>query len=136
MTDGAPGWTVAEFAVRTGIPASTLRFWDDEGLLPADRLSNGHRRYGPDHLHRAEMVRMCQELGCTLDEIRLILDAPDPRQRAEYAERKLPEVLRKIEVLQVAAEVLRHVAECEHQDAASRGAWLRTITPDPARETR
>jgi len=127
MAEGEPRWSVAEFAAKTGIPGSTLRYWDDQGLLPADRLANGHRRYGPDHLHRAEMVRMCQTLGCTMDEIRLILDAPDPRRRAEYAERKLPEVLAKIGILQTAAVILRHVAACEHRDAASCGAWMRTM---------
>lgn len=120
-------WTVAEFAARTGVPASTLRFWDDQGLLPADRLDNGHRRYGEEHLHRAEMIQMCQVLGCTIDEMRLILNGGDQRLRAEYAEQKLPEVIQKIATLRAAEQVLRHLAQCAHQDAASCGAWLREL---------
>ncbi|WP_158220899.1 MerR family transcriptional regulator [Kineosporia sp. R_H_3] len=124
-------WTVAAFAARTGVPATTLRYWDDEGLLPAHRLDNGHRRYGPDDLPRLEMVRMCQGLGCTMDEVRLVLDAPDPAARARFAAEKLPEVLGRIELLRVAADVLRHVAVCEHTDAASCGAWMRSVLEPP-----
>jgi DNA-binding transcriptional MerR regulator len=122
-------WTVAQFSARTGVPSTTLRYWDDEGLLPATRLDNGHRRYGPPDVARLEMVRMCQALGCTMDEVRLILDARDPQQRARFAAGKLPEVLERIEVLQVAAEVLRHVAHCRHPDAESCGAWMRSVLP-------
>jgi DNA-binding transcriptional MerR regulator len=124
-------WTVAQFATRTGVAASTLRYWDDEGLLAAHRLDNGHRRYGPGDLPRLEMVRMCQELGCTIDEIRLILDSTDPQERAAFARRKLPEVAERIAVLEVAATVLRHVAGCEHRDAGSCGAWMRQALGAP-----
>jgi DNA-binding transcriptional MerR regulator len=126
-------WTVAEFSARTAVPATTLRYWDDEGLLTAHRLDNGHRRYGPRHLPRLEMVRMCQALGCTMDEVRLILDAPDPLARADYARRTLPQVLRQIQVLQVAAQVLQHISVCEHQDADSCGAWMRAQLADLTR---
>ncbi|BCJ73795.1 Cu(I)-responsive transcriptional regulator [Catellatospora sp. IY07-71] len=128
-----PQWTVAQFAERSGVPATTLRYWDDEGLLVADRLVNGHRRYTYGHTARLQMIQMCQALGCTADEIRLILDTPDPAARARYAAEKLPEVLEKIEILRVAATVLRHVAECAHPDAASCGAWMREQLPDDAR---
>jgi DNA-binding transcriptional MerR regulator len=122
-------WSVADFAARTGVPATTLRYWDDIGLLPAGRLDNGHRRYGPDQLPRIDMLRMCQALGCTTEEIRLVLDSPDPKARADYARRTLPVVLERIEVLRVAARVLEHVATCEHPDAESCGAWMRSVLP-------
>lgn len=120
-------WTVSDFGTRIGVPASTLRYWDDIGLLTADRLDNGHRRYSPEHLPRLEMLRMCQALGCTTEEIRLILDAEDPAERAAYAERTLPTVIERIAMLHAAVRVLEHVAVCEHRDAATCGAWLRTV---------
>lgn len=126
-----PPWTVAQFAALTEVPATTLRYWDDEGLLVAHRRDNGHRHYAPEHLPRLEMVRMCQALGCTLDEVRLVLDAADPAERARFAQRRLPDVLAKIETLQVAAQVLRHVAVCEHRDADSCGAWMREVLAPP-----
>ncbi|HET9517340.1 MAG TPA: MerR family transcriptional regulator [Actinoplanes sp.] len=129
-------WTVAQFAAQVGVPATTLRYWDDEGLLSADRLVNGHRRYTQAHVARVQMIQMCQALGCTADEIRLILDTPDPDARARYAAAKLPEVIGMIEILQVAATVLRHVADCAHTDADSCGAWMREHLPEIPRPVR
>ncbi|MEV4199313.1 MerR family transcriptional regulator [Micromonospora globbae] len=122
-----PRWSVAEFAELTGVPASTLRYWDDQGLVPADRMSTGHRRYGPDHQARVEVVKMCQALGATIDDIRLILDTSDPNQRAEYARRTLPEVMAKIATLQTAATVLQHLIQCEHRDPAGCSRWIRSL---------
>ncbi|MBL8931495.1 MAG: MerR family transcriptional regulator [Kineosporiaceae bacterium] len=127
MDGPAQPWTVADFAERSGVPATTLRYWDDIGLLPAHRLDNGHRRYGPGDLPRLELLRMCQELGATTEEIRLVLDAQDPAERAAYARRTLPLIQQRIGTLQSAALVLEHVADCRHQDAATCGAWLRTL---------
>ncbi len=122
-----PRWSVAEFAELTGVPASTLRYWDDQGLVRADRMSTGHRRYGPDHRARVEMVKMCQALGATIDDMRLILDASDPNQRAEYATRTLPVVMAKIATLQTAATVLQHLIQCEHRDPVGCSGWMRTL---------
>src|SRR5690606_19993831 len=110
-------WSVAEFAALTGVPASTLRYWDDQGLVPADRIGTGHRRYRPEHRTRVELVKMCQALGATIDDIRVILDSSDPNQRAEYARRTLPEVMVKIATLQTSAVVLRHLVQSEHREA-------------------
>ncbi|MBV1856498.1 helix-turn-helix domain-containing protein [Catellatospora tritici] len=125
----AAQWTVAEFAVRSGVPATTLRYWDAEGLLVPGRLVNGHRRYQPADLDRAEMIRMCQALGASVEEIMLILDAPDPGQRARYAAGKLPEVIEKIALLRTAEALLRHLAVCGHGDAESCRAWMRAHLP-------
>ena len=75
------------------MPATTLRFWDAHGLLTPDRLDNGHRRYRPAHLARVEMIRMCQTLGCTIEEVKLILDPPEPAARIAYAQRRLPDTM-------------------------------------------
>ncbi|MDI1463308.1 MerR family transcriptional regulator [Catellatospora sp. KI3] len=122
-------WTVAEFAARSKVPATTLRYWDAEGLLVPQRLVNGHRRYQAADLDRAEMIRLCQGLGASVEEIMLILDASDPQQRARYAAGKLPEVIEKIALLRTAEALLRHLADCAHPDAESCRAWMRAHLP-------
>ncbi len=139
MTGAAGGrpapWTVAEFSRRTGIPSSTLRYWDDEGLLCAERQPNGHRRYHEGHLPALEMVQMCQALGATIEETKLVLTSGDQGQRAAFAARTLPLVRARIQSLTAAVTVLEHVAVCTHPDAASCGAFMREAMPGPGPST-
>lgn len=129
---GTPApWSVAEFSRRTGIQSSTLRYWDDEDLLVAERLPNGHRRYHEGHLPALEMVQMCQALGATIKETKLVLTSGDQGQRAAFAARTLPLVHARIQSLTAAVTVLEHVAVCTHPDAASCGAFMREAMAAP-----
>ncbi len=62
--------TVGEVAARAGVPASTLRFYEREGLIAAARSEGGQRRYEREVLRRIAFVRAAQRVGLTLDEIR------------------------------------------------------------------
>ena len=57
---------------RTGVPASTLRYWEDQGLLSAERVG-GQRRYAPGIVGRVERILALQAAGCTLQEIAALL---------------------------------------------------------------
>ena len=50
--------TVAE---RYGVPASTLRYWEQIGLLPVQQRTAGQRRYDLDAIRRIEECLAC---GC------------------------------------------------------------------------
>lgn len=65
-----PVLTVGEVATRAGVAASTLRFYEREGLIEAGRSDGGQRRYQRDVLRRIAFVRAAQRVGLTLDEIR------------------------------------------------------------------
>jgi len=69
---------------RTGVSASALRFYEDEGLILAVRSSGGQRRYARDVLRRVSFIRVAQQVGLSLDEIRTALHAlPDRRTPTE-----------------------------------------------------
>jgi DNA-binding transcriptional MerR regulator len=53
------GLTIAEVSRQTGIPVTTLRFYEKElaGLLPLRRTRGGHRRYRPEDVARLAAVR-------------------------------------------------------------------------------
>src|SRR3712207_3009327 len=58
---------IGEAARRLGVAASTLRYYDDHGLVaPAKRLG-GRRWYGKSELRRLALIRMGQALGFSLD---------------------------------------------------------------------
>ncbi|MCC9311583.1 MerR family transcriptional regulator [Kitasatospora sp. RB6PN24] len=60
---------ISQLAERTGVPATTLRFYEGAGLLPAGRTASGYRTYGEDAVERLAFIRAAKQLGLTLDEI-------------------------------------------------------------------
>lgn len=66
---------IGEVAGRSGVPAKTIRFWEDQRLLPAPpRTPAGYRDYEPAVLDRLAFIRQAQAAGLTLEHIRQILD--------------------------------------------------------------
>ena len=62
--------TIGEVAVRCGIATSALRFYEDEGLIHAERNDAGHRRYPRAVIRRVAFIVFAQKIGLSLDEIR------------------------------------------------------------------
>lgn len=64
---------IGELAERSGIPASTIRYYEKEGLLPkVQRGANGYRVYQANALDRLDLIQLGQKLGFSLDTIRSI----------------------------------------------------------------
>jgi MerR family redox-sensitive transcriptional activator SoxR len=55
---------------RTGVSTSALRFYEAEGLVHPARSAGGQRRYHRDVIRRVSFIRIAQEVGLTLGEIR------------------------------------------------------------------
>jgi DNA-binding transcriptional MerR regulator len=72
---------IGEAAGRSGVPAKTIRFWEDQRLLPAPaRSPAGYRDYDPAIIERLAFIRHAQTAGLTLDAIRQVLDIRDGGQ--------------------------------------------------------
>jgi len=72
---------IGEVAGRAGVPAKTIRFWEDRHLLPPPpRTPAGYREYGPAVLERIGFIRHAQAAGLTLDAIGQILGIRDGGQ--------------------------------------------------------
>ncbi|MEU8632431.1 redox-sensitive transcriptional activator SoxR [Amycolatopsis sp. NPDC048633] len=83
-----PDLTVGELSRRSGVPASALRFYEDEGLIRSRRTAGNQRRYCRDALRRVTFIRMSQRVGMPLSTIREVLALlPDDRTptRADWA---------------------------------------------------
>jgi len=93
--------SIGEVAWRAGIRPSALRYYEGVGVLPAPERENGRRRYDGEVLRevldRMAVVRVAQQAGFTISEIRTLLNGfseetpPSERWRL-LAEEKLPEV--------------------------------------------
>ena len=80
--------TIGELAHRSGFATSAVRFYDREGLVPAERTSGNQRRYPRSALRRLAFIRAAQNIGVPLSEIREALaDLPDTRTptKADWA---------------------------------------------------
>jgi DNA-binding transcriptional MerR regulator len=65
---------ISQLAASCGVPASTLRFYESVGLLPAERTASGYRVYGQDAVERLAFIGAAKHLGLPLEEIAELLD--------------------------------------------------------------
>src|SRR5919202_3465404 len=71
---GASGWRIREVATELGIHPSTIRRYEELGLLPAaERTLAGHRLYTPADRARLRFITQARLLGLTVDEICALL---------------------------------------------------------------
>jgi MerR family redox-sensitive transcriptional activator SoxR len=80
--------SIGEVAARSGLAASALRFYEDQGLITATRTSGGARRYPRSVLRRLAVVRAGRNVGLSLPEIRAALEtlpAERPPTTADWA---------------------------------------------------
>jgi len=80
--------TIGDFAARSGVAPSALRFYEKEGLIRAARTAGNQRRYLRSELRRVAFIKIAQQVGVSLEEIREALAAlPDNRTptKADWA---------------------------------------------------
>lgn len=90
------GLTVSELARRSGVPATTVRFYDGQGLLSARRSSSGYRLYDDVAVDRLAFIGAAKGLGLRLPEIRLLLEPWQHGQCSEVQHELVPLVERRI----------------------------------------
>ncbi|MFD4973207.1 heavy metal-responsive transcriptional regulator [Streptomyces sp. NPDC058424] len=89
-------YRISQLAERSGVPATTLRFYEDAGLLLADRTPAGYRVYGEDAVERLAFISSAKLLGLALEEIRELLDVREEGVCASVRARMLPLVAARI----------------------------------------
>lgn len=73
-------FSVGQIAARSGVAISALHFYEREGLIRSNRTAGNQRRYAPDALRRIAVIKVGQEVGIPLAEIRAALATlPDGR---------------------------------------------------------
>ena len=107
---------IGELARRSGVPATTLRYYEQAGLLaPPGRTDSGYRTYDAEALPRLGFIRAAQAVGLTLAEIREVIAIRDggrpPCQHVrELVDRRQAEVRARIAELRRLEEDLARVS--------------------------
>ena len=110
--------TIGDLSRRTGRRPSSIRYYEEIGVLPPAARVSGQRRYDEDALRTLAVVDTAQRGGLTLDEIKALLAAPSGDAAAidelrTIAERKLPQVEAAIERSLLVKRWLEAAARCD-----------------------
>ena len=104
---------IAEVARRSGVPASTLRFYEEKGLLSSVGRQGLRRLFTPGVLERLALISLGRSAGFSLQEIARMF-APDGRPQIDrqMLAGKAQELDRTIRKLTAMRDGLRHAAVC------------------------
>ena len=64
------GISIGALSHRTGLPVSTIRFYDDNGLIQSNRNGGGHRRFPRAQIRRVSFIIAAQKFDYTLPQIK------------------------------------------------------------------
>lgn len=107
------GLDIAEVAERFGLPASTLRFYEEKGLITSIGRRGLRRLFDLDVLERLALITLGRAAGFSLDEIALMVTPNErPRIDRQMLATKADELDRTIRKLGVMRDGLRHAAAC------------------------
>lgn len=127
--------TIGQVAAQVGIPTSTIRYYEQIGLLPVPARRNGQRRYEEGIAQKLGIIRMAQQAGFTLAEIQLLLhdfpdDAPPSVRWQRLAHQKLAELDEQRRNLQAMKGLLEQTLQCQCEtleECAARGEEFRRM---------
>jgi MerR family transcriptional regulator, copper efflux regulator len=106
----------------SGLPAKTIRYYEDIGLLIPARQDNGYRDYGLPDVHKLAFLKRARGLGFTIEECRALMSLYEDRNRASadvkaLARTHLQGIEAKIAELRGLRDVLSHLIDACHGDA-------------------
>lgn len=112
---------IGEVAKATGLPAKTIRYYEDIELVRPARAGNGYRDYARDDVHRLAFIQRARGLGFTINECRQLLSLYDDKCRSSadvkaLAVEKISEIDRKLDELNSLRATLKSLADHCHGD--------------------
>ena len=107
---------IGELSRRTGVPASALRYYEHERLVPAAPRRSGQREYDERHATAVAVIQLAREAGFSIAEARQLVGEFGPNRWRRLAERKLEEIGRTAERLAEMRRLLERLLECECPD--------------------
>lgn len=131
---------IGEVANHAGLPAKTIRYYEDIGLIQPARGANGYRSFSQSDLHKLRFLGQARSLGFSIEDCRDLLALYEDKGRASadvkhIAKGHLNKIDAKIAELQGMRETLAHLVKaCAGDDRPDCPilADLATARDDPA----
>src|SRR5215467_767569 len=114
-----PELSIGQVARRAGIRSSAIRYYESVGVLPPARLVHTKRRYTTDIFPRLTLIKIAQQAGFTVEEMRLVLssqqgEAELPGGWRALAQQKLVEIEARMRQLETMRSILHEALHQEH----------------------
>jgi MerR family redox-sensitive transcriptional activator SoxR len=111
-------WPIGKVVNYAGVPASTIRYYEQIGLLPPSGRVNGRRCYDDTILSKLKIIRLAQQAGYTIAEIQVLVhdfpaDAPPSMRWQAMAQQKLGELDEQLKNIQAMKTLLEQTLECQ-----------------------
>ncbi|CAM3732161.1 helix-turn-helix domain-containing protein [Bordetella tumulicola] len=119
---------IAEVAKRTGVPAHTLRFYEQKGLIASAGPRGVRRQFAPNVLDQLALIALGQAGGLSLDEIRAMLSpSGGPLIDRGVLSAKADEIDATVKQLRAMSRGLRHAAACPAPNHAECPTFQRLL---------
>lgn len=104
---------IGKVSRRCGLPASTLRYYEEKGLIRSIGRNGLKRVFGESVIQRLALIALGREAGFALDEIAaMLIDDTQPAIDRAQLHAKADELDRTIKRLSAIRDGLRHAASC------------------------
>jgi len=112
---------VGAAARRSGLPAKTIRYYEEIGLIAPARTANGYRSYSDADLHRLAFLRRARSLGFSIEDCRHLMTLYGDKGRASHDVRELAKghvvaIEEKVRELQAMRATLERLIHACHGD--------------------
>ncbi len=104
---------IAEVVERSGLPASTLRYYEEKGLIRSTGRRGLRRLFDPDVLEQLALISLGRTAGFSLDEIGEMFTPSGPKVDRAMLLEKAELVDKTIKRLTLIGKGLRHAADCQ-----------------------
>ena len=117
---------VGTAARRSGLPAKTIRYYEDIGLISPARAGNGYRDYSSDDVHRLAFLRRARGLGFSIEDCRQLMALYRDKSRASHDVRELAknhvaaieEKVRELQSMRATLQTLIHACHGDERPTA------------------
>lgn len=128
---------IKDVSQRAGIPAKTIRYYEEIGLIRPLRSANGYRAFRESDLHKLAFLARARGLGFSIEDCRRLLALYEDRSRASadvraLAQSHLEDIARKIAELQAMQATLAELVTACAGDARPDCPILKGLESGPA----
>ncbi|MBP7241748.1 MerR family DNA-binding protein [Amaricoccus sp.] len=133
---------IGDVAERSGLPAKTIRYYEEIGLVRPGRGANGYRAFDADDIDRLAFLGRARSLGFTIEECRALMALRENEDRSsadvkQLAEAHLAQIERKIAELETMRDGLAPlVSRCRGDGRADCAILDGLARPAPRRRAR